>query len=267
MKNLLLVLQKSAPAERRRFIISTILAGVAFGIILAILVRVGQFILPTFLDVICSVRKFSFDNSVKELVIKVPTTVHMGYGSAIISGYSLIETITAWVVIVAFAFASSVLIGFSGAIALAVVRSYFIACADSFELDEAIPANHGKSLITVTLRTRHAPLEYVSAFRPDGSKIGEGTLLLYNQTRLTSPDLVTVRTLTGCINLHNHPNTNAAFSSSDFRVAISRRVSVSHVVAKDMFYTLKLTEQHWSLDLESVSAYYTKVRNDLESQY
>lgn len=34
-----------------------------------------------------------------------------------------------------------------------------------------------------------------------------------------------------------------------------------------MFYTLELTERCWSLDLESVSTYYTKVRNDLESQY
>ncbi len=267
MKNLLLVLQKSAPTERRRFITRTILAGVAFGIILTILVRVGQLILPTFIDVVCSVLRVNFNSSAKELVIKVPTTIHMGNSSTTVYGYSFIETITAWLSIVAFVFASGTLIITSGCVALSVVLWYFTACADSFKLDEAIPTNHGKSLIAVACRTRHASLEYTSTFHPDGSKIGESTLLLSAKTQLTPSALATTRALTNCVSLHNHPHTNSAFSSGDFRAAIYRRVKFYHVVAGNMFYTLELTERCWSLDLDSVSEYYAKIYDDLKSQH
>lgn len=267
MKNLFLVLKKSTPVKRHRFITYTILTGIILSIVLAILVRISQFVLPELFDTICSIRRVNLCGSTKELVIKVPTTIHMGDISTIIHGYSLYETIAAWVAVITFVLTNGILIKTIGRIALFVVLRYFTICANSFKLDEAIPANHGKSLIAVVCRTRHAPLEYTSAFRCDGSKIGEGTLLSPTKTQLVSSELSTTKTITGCIDLHNHPHTNAAFSSNDFRAAISRRVRFSHVIAGNMFYTLELTERHWSLDLNSVSEYYKKICDNLESRH
>lgn len=134
--------------------------------------------------------------------------------------------------------------------------------ADSKPIQEiAITANHGGRLETAMEAIRNEKYEYMAYFNLAGHKLAEGTYLSPDHCNITTEDWQKVRSSgEEIIKLHNHPNTNTAFSAGDFAAFLSHdffRQTI--VVTKGYNYILEKTGNGYEHLQDEVEAYINKM--------
>lgn len=130
---------------------------------------------------------------------------------------------------------------------------------------EAITSNHGNFITEFMEQTRDEEYEHVAYFDLSGNKLAEGTLLSPYECCITQEDWHNIcRRGDKIICVHNHPNSNCAFSASDFSSFLRNDFTkMSIVVAKDYNFIL---EKKWDwvcyeLSYDSAKTYVEKMRN------
>lgn len=193
------------------------------------------------------------------IYIESPTTIHSGNTSFYFDPRpSLLDSFLMWLHLVG----AVCIWPFFAFIALFMYSWVQCICArlcDKLGLETALVADHGKSLLAVAIGIRYAPVEYVARFTDNGTKIGEGTLLCSSKTRLCRADSELARRMNGIVSIHNHPFSEASFSSQDFAASIYYRESRSIVVASSFVYTLELSPECWKLNSDEVKSYCEKL--------
>lgn len=130
---------------------------------------------------------------------------------------------------------------------------------------EAITSNHGNFITEFMEQARDEEYEYAACFDLSGNKLAEGTLLSSYECCIAKEDWHNIRRRGDkIISVHNHPNSNRAFSAGDFSSFLRNDfVRMSIVVTKDYNFIL---EKKWDwvcyeLSYDSAKTYVEKMRN------
>lgn len=128
-------------------------------------------------------------------------------------------------------------------------------------LEKPIRADHGYALVEVLWRLRHEPVEYWAVFNGDGSKIEESTLLNPHTVSLSDERWSWLKTTYDAYRaeVHNHPRSTEAFSSSDVGSMICGHVHKSIVIAGRVVYTMVVPESAWSLSSDALVREYNDI--------
>lgn len=123
------------------------------------------------------------------------------------------------------------------------------------KLEEPVTFDFGQTLTDVMKKIRREPLEYLALCDENGKVLYTGTRYDASSTRLREDDIAAVRKIGGLVELHNHPDEEAAFSSGDFSSAVYYKVSKSVLIAKRMVFELELPEDSNNINLEELKTF------------
>lgn len=107
--------------------------------------------------------------------------------------------------------------------------------------------NHGETISEVIENLRYEPYEIIVVFTADGQKLFEQTSQQKDYALLEDEQFQQLKQVEGEILIHNHPNADVPFSSTDLWLCSQLEVGQGIVVSRDHIYSIEVKDRYeWS---------------------